>query len=265
MKAFYDGSVGTDENGDEWITLAAVTGSDDVWAEFDRQWDKMLKSRYPVAPYIHMIQVLDDKDPFERIIGWSEDNKKALIHDAIVLLSHMDKAGFSMVWSTINESARRRWKQHGEPVIADPYAKCAAECSFLAVGGYIQNVPYERREPIYIFYDRGEPFLSSFKNRWLRGRTQPGMKPIDPNNGWDIFREVHEVDLPFHFGLQAADMVAWAHSRALRDIDRPFHYLKKWLLEVVPSQEIKNTEESLRYPDANKDTLWQRIFDKPST
>lgn len=263
MKAYYDGSVGEDENGDQWITLAAISGTDEVWAQFDERWDRMLKNRYPIAPYIHMIEVLDDKDPFERIVGWGEDQKKALIHDAIVLLSQMDKAGFSMAWSTINESARRRWEQQGEEVVADPLAKCAAECSLLAVGGYIVNVPEEKREPVYIFYDRGERYLGHFKNRWLKGRTKPGQpKSTSPDNGWDLFRDVQEIDLPFHFGLQAADMVAWGHSRALREVERPFYYLKKWLLKVVPSQAIENTEETLRYPDSNKHTLWQRLFDK---
>jgi hypothetical protein len=263
MKAYYDGSLGTDENGDEWITLAAISGTDGIWAEFDERWDRMLKNRYPIAPYIHMIEVLDHKDPFEPITGWDEDRKKALIHDAIVLLSQMDKKGFSMSWSTINESARRRWEQERKEVIADPFAKCAAECSLLAVGGYIRNVPEEKREPVHIFYDRGEPFLGHFKNRWLKGRTKPGKpKPTDRDNGWDIFCDVQEIDLPFHFGLQAADMVAWAHSRALREVERPFRYLKEWLLEVVPSQAIENTEETLCHPDTNKNTLWQRVFDK---
>ena len=208
-----------------------------------------------------MIEVLDNHDPFDLLVGWDERRKKSLIHDAIILLSQMDKAGFSMAWSTINESARSRWEQQGEDVIADPYAKCAAECSLLAVGGYIRNVPEEEREPIYVFFDRGEHFMGPFKNRWIRGRTKPGT-PKNRDNGWDVFSDVQELDLPFHFGLQAADMVAWAHSRALREVDRPFHYLKEWLLKVVPSQAIEHTEEALLHPDTNKDTLWQRIFSK---
>jgi hypothetical protein len=264
MKTYYDGSVGTDENGDEWITLGAIAGTDEVWARFDQKWGKMLGSRYPIAPYIHMIEVLNNTDPFDSLVGWDEDRKKALIHDAIVLLSQMDKAGFRMAWSAINESARRRWEQQGEEVISDPFSKCAAECAYLTVGAYIQNVPDEnQRESICLFYDRGEPYLGRFKNRWLKGRTKPGKpKPTNPDNGWDVFSDVQEIDLRFHFGLQAADMVAWANSRALRETERPFHYLRDWLLEVVPSSRIEHNEEIIRYPDKNKYELWQRLFDK---
>jgi hypothetical protein len=38
MKAYYDGSVGTDENGDERITLGAIAGTDEVWAKRTRKW-----------------------------------------------------------------------------------------------------------------------------------------------------------------------------------------------------------------------------------
>jgi hypothetical protein len=263
MKAFYDGSMGTDENGDEWITLAAIAGTDEIWAEFDAQWSTMLKSRYPIAPYIHMIEVLDNEDPFDSLRGWDEGRKQSLVHDAIILLSQMDKSGFWMAWSSINESARRRWEIQGEDVIRNPFAKCSAECAFLTVGGYFRNVSESEREPIYLFFDRGEPFLGPFKDRWLKGRTKPGRpKPTNPDNAWDIFSNVQEVDLPFHFGLQAADMVAWAHSRALREVDRPFHYLKDWLIKVVPSAAIEHNEEIVRHPDLNKNTLWQRLFDK---
>jgi hypothetical protein len=263
MKAYYDGSIGTDENGDEWITFGAVAGTDEVWARFDEKWDKLLKNRYPIAPYIHMIEVLDDKDPFDSLTGWDECRKKALIDDAIVLLSQMDKAGFRMAWSSINESARRRWEAQGLDVIRDPFGKCAAECAFLTVGSYIRNVPEESREPIYMFYDRGEPFLGRFKDRWLKYRTKPGKpKPTNPDNGWDVFADVKDIDLPFHFGLQAADMVAWAHSRSLVEKERPFDYLKKWLLEVVPSSAIEHSEEIVRGPDRNRYELWQRIFAK---
>jgi hypothetical protein len=64
MKCFWDGSYGESESGDEWITLAGFAAPDAVWAEFDDRWNTMLKERYPIAPYIHMIEMLDGEDPF---------------------------------------------------------------------------------------------------------------------------------------------------------------------------------------------------------
>ncbi len=190
--------------------------------EFDEKWEKMLKNRYPIAPYVHMIEVLDNEDPFDSVVGWDEDRKKALIHDAIVLLGEMDKAGFWMAWSSINESARRRWEQQGKPVISDPFAKCSAECAFLTVGSYFRNAPDDEREPIYLFYDRGEEFLGSFKNRWLKGRTKPGKpKPTDPDNGWDVFSDVQDLTSRF---ISDCRLPIWSHghirARLWRKSDR---------------------------------------------
>jgi hypothetical protein len=79
MKAYYDGSTTEDEQGEKWITFAGIAGTDAVWAEFDTRWARMLASRYPVAPYIHLIELLDNNDPFENHVGWCEERNRALI------------------------------------------------------------------------------------------------------------------------------------------------------------------------------------------
>jgi hypothetical protein len=262
MKVYYDGSEGEDANGDKWITLAGIAATDAVWAEFDKRWSKMLAARYPVAPYIHMIEVMDHEDPFEPHVGWDEGNKRQLIQDAIVVLSQMNKAEFRMAWCSINESERMRMLGEGRDVPPDPYLHCTADCLFLTVGAYIHNVceREEPREPIYVFFDRGEKFLGNFKHNWLRGRTRPG-RPINPENGWDYFRDVQELDLPFHYGLQAADMVAWGNSRSLLEKERPFWWLKEWLVKVVPSSGTTYSGQSLcKSRESRKG--WERMFSK---
>jgi hypothetical protein len=261
MKAFYDGSIGEDENGDKWITLAGITGTDTVWAEFEARWKTMLEQRYPIAPYIHMIELLGDEDPFEPLVGWDVDNKRQLIQDAVVLLSQMNKAGFRMAWCSINESARLRAEIDGVRVPESSTLFCASNCVFLTVGAYMLNVPFENQEPIYIFFDRGERFLGKFKQNWLKNRTRPGSPKNISDNWWDCFADVQEVDQAYHFGLQAADMVAWAHSRALREKERPFSWLKEWLVKVVPSSALDYTESLIRNPK-NDDYRygWERVF-----
>jgi len=260
MKVFYDGSEGTDATGDRWITLAGIAATDAVWAEFDERWSKMLHARYPKAPYIHMIELLDNHDPFETVVGWGYEEKRQLVQDAIVLLSQMNKEQFRMAWCSINESERLRFEEQGKDVPSDPYLHCTADCLFLTVGAYIHNVKNEAREPIYVFFDRGEKFLGNFKNNWLRGRTKPGQQ-IDPENGWDYYRDVQELDLPFHGGLQAADMVAWANSRVLSEQERPFSWLKEWLVKVVPSSGISYAGDRLCKPrDSRKG--WERMFSR---
>jgi hypothetical protein len=262
MKAFYDGSFGEDENGDKWITFAGIAATDAAWSEFDRRWSKMLSSRYPIAPYIHMIKVLDDKDPFEPCVGWEYVKKQALIQDAVMLLSQMDKAGFMMAWSSINESARVRLESEGLAGIPKSATlRCASDCFFSTVGSYLLHTPEESQEPLYVLFDRGEAFLGKFKNRYLENRTRPG-RPKNPENWFDLFADVQDVDLPYHSGLQAADMVAWAHSRSLSERERPFSWLKELLIRVVPSERVEYTEEVMR--NLKKDPAlregWERIF-----
>lgn len=245
MKVFYDGSFGEDEKGDKWITLAGIAGTDSLWADFDRKWDKMLKSRYPIAPFIHMIELMNDEDPFEPAVGWTSENKSQLIGDAIELMSQMKKAEFRMAWSSINESALTRLRQEGLDLSSDPLIHVTADCFFATVGVYLTNVPDATQEPLYVFYDRGEKFLRKFKHKWLHGRTKHGC-PSDPENWWDSFADVQELDLKNHFGLQAADMIAWGTSRALSDKERQFSWVKEWLLKVIPSTTVEYSETLLR-------------------
>jgi len=258
MKAYYDGSVTRDEQGEEWITLAGIAGTDAVWAEFDHRWAKMLADRYPIAPYIHMIELLDDKDPFESLVGWDEEKKRQLVQDAIVLLSKMNKAGFRMARVSIPESTRLRLAAQGARVPKDPYLHCAVDCVFLTAGIYALNVEDDAQEPLYVFFDRGEKFLGGFKNNYLSNRTRAGF-PKNPENWWDSFADVQDVDLAYHFGVQVADMIAWAHSRALGGKDRPYGWLEEWLEMVVPSFRIQYTEQLLCRPTDYR-RGWERVF-----
>ncbi|HEV2462704.1 MAG TPA: DUF3800 domain-containing protein [Acidobacteriaceae bacterium] len=258
MKVYYDGSLAKDEQGEEWITLAGIAGTDEVWAEFDKQWSKMLLSRYPVAPYIHMIELLDGEDPFERAVGWNEDNIRQLVQDAVVLLSHMNKAGFRMARVSIPETTRQRLAGRGVNVPEDPYLHCAVDCAFMTVGIYALNADDDTQESTYVFFDRGEKFLGGFKSNYLCNRTPPG-RAKNPENWWDSFADVQDVDLAYHFGLQAADMIAWAHSRALGGKNRPFGWLEEWLEMVVPSFRMEYTEQMLCKPTDYR-RGWERVF-----
>lgn len=245
MKTYFDESYGDDDHGDKWITLAGIAATDAVWADFDGKWKKMLASRYPVAPYIHMIELMGHDDPFELAVGWDFSKKEKLVDDAIVLLSQMDKAGILMARCSINESARVRLSAERLKVPTDPAFECAKRCVDLTVGTYTLNTVGGPTEPLYVFYDRGEKFLGYLKNNWLSRRSAPG-KRKKPHNPWDRFADIQDLDMANHGPLQLADMIAWSHSRSLRDVERPFSNLKVWLQRVCPSVNVEITEETMR-------------------
>jgi hypothetical protein len=245
MKCYYDGSGhGVDQNGDEWITLGAVAATDSVWAEFDNKWNLMLRERYPVAPYIHMIELLDHESPFDRVNGWTREKKRKLIADAIVVLSQMDKGNFRWFRFSLNTTAIQRAYLEGHVVPAKPHQIVALFMVYRMITAYVRSVV--NREKIFLFFDRGDDFCPPVKREWLDLRTKPGLPP-NPGNGWDLIENIEEVDQAFAPPIQVSDMVAWAHTRTLpTDEDRDFSDLKDLLLTFVPSTTLDITESVLK-------------------
>jgi hypothetical protein len=250
MKCYYDGSGdGVDKNGDKWITLAGVAATDSAWADFDIKWNRMLRERYPVAPYIHMIEVMDHNDPFDQKNGWDLPKKPQLISDAIVILSQMDKDEFRWFRCSINESAVDRIARDGEYFPADMHKHLSLVLAEFMVTPYWNNCLLRGKAPedIFLFYDRGERFISCIKREWLKRRSDPNRLVMDATNVWDRIKDIVDVDQAFAPPVQVADMVAWAHTRALpTDEQREFSDLKAHLIKFVPSTNLDLTEQILR-------------------
>lgn len=77
--------------------------------------------------------------------------------------------------------------------------------------------------------------MGKFETNWLSNRTRPG-KPKDAASVWDLFTDVQDIDLPYNFGLQAADMAARGFSGALSDKVRVFSWSREWLLKLHPTR-----------------------------
>ena len=77
MRCYFDGSEGAEDNGTKWLTLAGFMAPDGLWGAFQRKWEAMLRDRYPIAPYVHMCDLLSHNDPFERSAGWSETTQSS--------------------------------------------------------------------------------------------------------------------------------------------------------------------------------------------
>ena len=94
MRFYFDGSEGREDNDDRWLTLAGFAAGDTFWNVSYKQWNHMLHERYPIAPYVHMWELLQGKDPLERVNGWTDDRVLSLVHDAVDLLRDMDQTAF---------------------------------------------------------------------------------------------------------------------------------------------------------------------------
>jgi hypothetical protein len=221
IKCYFDGSEGIDVHGDIWITLAGFAAPDKSWEGFDRTWDRMLHERYPIAPYIHMWQIVAGEDPFERVNGWTKDRVFSLVSDAVELLRNRQSLhSFSC---RVNLTARQRLIKEGHKVF-EPAALCADMCHALSRKWSLTK----RLESVYLFFDRGERFMQPLKDQWLTNRTPPNKIATDETKRvWDLIANIQEDDMERNPPLQAADIMAWATSRdlakkltALYDLDQ---------------------------------------------
>jgi len=240
MKCYFDGSEGTDSKGDNWITLAGFAAIDKSWEGFERTWNKMLHGRYPIAPYVHMSEIISATDPFERVNGWTKDKVVSLVADAVELLRNRDTLhSFSC---RVNLSARERIMHEGHTV-SDPPTLCADMCHVLSRQWSLAK----RIESVYLYFDRGERFIKPLKDQWLAKRTPPGQLSIDPSkHAWDLIANIIDGDMEYYPALQAADMIAWATTRDLANKLGELYDLDEYMNDLNPEHHAIIDEALLR-------------------
>ncbi|HLG95175.1 MAG TPA: DUF3800 domain-containing protein [Bryobacteraceae bacterium] len=245
MKCYFDGSEGLDDSNHAWVTLAGFGAPDATWAKFEANWVAMLRDRYPIAPYIHMNELIGWEDPFERTVGWNEEKKNKLIIDAVQLLQRLDRT-FTACLCMIDLTANQELRAMGYPV-SDPYTICAEICVAKSVSWYNDQHPH-KSELAHIFFDRDEQFMHTVKERWLQERTPRHQVTVKP--AWDVIENITDVDMRDYPAIQAADMIAWGRSRQLSERERPFRHLLEIIQAVVPSWTYKIDEDVMRrkYP-----------------
>ncbi len=203
----------------------------------------MLRSRYPIAPFIHMTDLLTFNDPYERVSGWNEEKISSLVLDALQILQAMDKRKFCSFICTVDVSARDRLVAEGVPV-PHPASICATTCIRQAMQWYIANhFDDGTLERIHIFFDRNERFITPIrdihkKHGAAEGRVAP--------NAWGLLSHPQDVDMRDHPPVQAADMLAWGRSRELSNVEQPFRYLLEIMRGIIPSWTFNIDEKVMR-------------------
>jgi hypothetical protein len=222
MRCYWDGSKGNDDSGAEWLTLAGFIASDGFWGDFQGKWEMMLRARYPIAPFIHMSDMVTYNDPFERVAGWTAIKIKDLVDDAIKLLNGMNKRAYCSFVCSVDVSAHGRLLTEGLDMPPDPIALLAKLCIDGAFSWYFKEHP-QGIEVAYVFFDQNEPYISEFRRQWLKRSSSSKMVLQDPF--WGLIANVTPMNMRNTPPIQAADMLAWARTRSLsskeeyRDLD----------------------------------------------
>lgn len=210
MNCYFDGSIGGQH--DAWLTLGGFAASDKTWARIEAEWEVMLRDRYPIAPYVHMTDLITGNDPFEREAGWCSCRVKGLVDDVINLLGSINPTDLCAFACSVDVLARKRLKDEGYPV-TDPAIICAENGLGRLLEWYTDKHGIELS---YLFYDQNEPFIRSIRRRWQR--AVPQRKLVTGDLFWGRIAGVLPVAMERTPGIQAADVIAWAFTRKLRNV-----------------------------------------------
>jgi Protein of unknown function (DUF3800) len=183
----------------------------------------------------------DNNSHFERLNGWDDSKISALVLDALNILQGFDKRRFCSFVCSIDLQARERLIAEGY-VISEPGKICAELCIAKTFKWYFQNHKDEL-ECAYIFFDQGEPFISSIRRIWAERHNPKSLVAAD---AWGLIRNVLPVDMRDVPPVQAADMLVWAHSRGLSRRERPYRHLKDIMHQIIPSWTFILDEHELR-------------------
>ena len=154
--------------------------------------------------------LLTGNHPFTTTAGWTKDKCERLVWDAVDVLASMDQTKVCGVACAVDIHAHKRLLAVGYRA-----TKPAVICAENGVG-YLLNWYTERHELelAHLFYDQGEPFIRSIRTRWLN-EEQKKSRIKDPF--WGRIANVQPLNMRDTPAIQAADVVAWAFTRRLRN------------------------------------------------
>ena len=201
----------------------------------------------PNAQTGQMNELIGNEDPFERVNGWTNEKTQDLINDATNLIQGLDKRAYRAFLCTIDITARDRLVQQGYS-IPDPELICSNWCVTKAFDWYMKAFAYSI-DPMYLFFDRGEEYMSRIETPWLKNRTPPGRPKSQL--WWDMIANIVPVDMATTPPIQLADMVAWSRSRILSERERPLQHLIRVLNSIMPTTVLQLDEAKMRHAHFN--------------
>ena len=210
LRAYLDSS-GKLEN--EWMTLAAFAASDEMWAQFETDWQAILDGHTPKASYVHMREIVHQTEGFDRKFGWNDENAFGLSNKCLIYMSHLDKKRFRMFYCAVDLKAWRKLRAETYP-LPSPIELCNQFCPRGVMLWWFDKYPEVidiHKDTFKFFFDKGEYFKRPFEDEWVRETEQAQAE--QKWSIWNLIEQVSEVDLKKVPGVQPADILAWAVNR----------------------------------------------------
>lgn len=209
MNCYFDGSVGGTSN--EWLTLGGLIATDAAWGSFESDWKAMLNDRDPIAPYVHMAELIHGDEPFDTQSGWDHKKREKLVWDAASVLCRVPTGALCAFGCAVDKQARERLHAEGYAV-SRPAVICAEIGLGNLLGWYTEK---HMVETAYVFYDQNEPFIKSIRTRWLKHEALIRKRRIITDLVWGSIGDVQDVNMRTSPQIQASDVIAWSFTRRL--------------------------------------------------
>ncbi len=212
LKTFFDGGNKTDSRCYKIASLAAVSGTAEVWKPFGREWNKNLRKHG--ADYLHTTDVLSGAKPFD---SWSLKQRHAFMEDCSrIARKHAARKARSLddlgmyglfpftVSVVLKDFVEARRSNENIPDTAD---------EMLIRQAVYHTLEFTRtRMPAKFFhfvFDQNEPFRGYVCSMMTSKRARKEALILDR-----IVQNA-EANMRFYPELQLADLYAWsvAHSR----------------------------------------------------
>jgi hypothetical protein len=244
LRAYFDSSG---QVKDRYMTLAAFVANEEMWKQFETDWNKILGDHCPKAPYVHMRELVHQRDGFDSSLGWTNDSAFGLSNKCLVYMSHLDKKRFRMVYSAVDLEAWRKLRAETYQ-LPDPVDLCVETCQLGIFGWYMQTYPDIldlHADRIDVFFDQGEPFKGAFEKRW-REEKKESRRAGKSWDSWRMISRISTVDMRQVPGVQAADVLAWAVNRDAGKSEGKGKYLRHIMHQVIPATFAVWDEAKLR-------------------
>jgi hypothetical protein len=245
LRAYFDCSGKLD---DDWITLAAIATTDDIWEQFERTCEEILDSHTPKGSYIHMKEVYRLEKAFDKNLGWNHENAFGLVNKCLMYMSHLPKDKLRVFYCSLDLASWHKLRAETYQM-PEPVELCNTFCSefVLTWYGFIYpaTVINPKTDSIKYFFDRNEYFFQPFYDKWNRERNQS-----EATGSWSIWNAIDAVtpvEMKTTPGIQAADIVAWGRNRETfaKEGDIGSH-LAHILRQVIPTSYVIWDEKKLR-------------------
>jgi Protein of unknown function (DUF3800) len=212
MRAFCDGSGQAEQS--DVIVLAGVAAEESVWDGFETEWKKILDSRTPRAPYIHMKELVHGQKAFADERGWNDKKRGQLFWDCMMYAQHLDKNKFRTFMCSIDMQCYRKVRASLPPDSAFPsYVDiCNKWVPMQIFKWYLGDFHTREDLELHFFFDQNEKFCGPFDNLWRRKKKKSRSGLL---NHWEIIKQVTPGNMRDMHQLQLADVLAWLSHRHL--------------------------------------------------